>query len=220
MDISLVIIGTGGGVHDLLDIVEAPGAATATWRVEGFLDDSRAPGSRHLGFEVLGAINDADQFAEALFANAIGSDQTFRSRPLILERTRLRNEQFATMVHPHASVSPRARLGHGVTVAYGVSVGGGARIGDHVTLCPGSVIGHDAVVGDYSVIAPGAVISGSVWIGCNCYIGAGAVIRQGLSIGGRSLVGLGAVVTRTVDAETTVVGCPARPYTRPAHSHG
>jgi sugar O-acyltransferase (sialic acid O-acetyltransferase NeuD family) len=199
----------------VLDIVDAINAAAPAWRVVGFLDDSRAPGSRHLGLEVLGAIGDAGRLDRASFINAIGSDRSFRSRPAVLGATGLRMERFATLVHPTASVSPRARLGVGDCIGFGVSVGGGARIGDHVTLCPGCIIGHDAEIGDYSVVAPGAVISGSVTLGRNCYIGARAVVRQGLRVGEQSLVGLGAVVTRDVGPGTTVVGCPARPFRRP-----
>jgi sugar O-acyltransferase (sialic acid O-acetyltransferase NeuD family) len=210
----LLILGTGGGVHDVFDIVEAINAVTPVWQIDGFLDDSRTPRGRHLGIEVLGAIGDAVRLDRAFFINAIGSDRSFRSRPAVVVRTGLRADRFATLVHPSASVSSRARLGLGDCIGFGVSVGGGARIGDHVTLCPGCIIGHDADVGDYSVIAPGAVISGFVTIGRNCYVGARAVIRPGLHIGERALLGLGAVVTRDVEVGTTVLGCPARPFSR------
>lgn len=206
----LVILGTGGNAYDVLDVVEAINAASPTWAVAGFLDDARPPGSRHLGLEVLGPLHEAGRLVGHSFVNAIGSDRSFRRLPEILAATGLPSDRFATLVHPDASVSARARLGRGVAVNHGVTVGGGARIGDHVTLCPGSIVGHDATIEDYTLVAPGAVISGSVHVRRGCYIGARAVIRQQLRIGEGSLVGMGAVVVREVAAGAVVVGNPAR----------
>src|SRR5262249_40346184 len=158
----LVILGTGGNAYDLLDIIEAINAKTPTWDVVGFLDDAREQGSRHLGIEVLGTLRDATRLEGCLFVNAIGSDQSFRHRPLILAGTGLRTEQFATLVHPAAGVSSRARLGHGVCVNYGVSVAGNVTIGNHVSLGPGCIVGHDSVIEDGTMLAPGAVVSGFV----------------------------------------------------------
>ena len=91
-----------------------------TWTVAGFLDDARPAGSRHMGREVLGPLRDSPRFEGCMFINSIGSDKTYRRRPEILASTGLTAERFATLVHPAASVSSRARLGHGVIVNPGV----------------------------------------------------------------------------------------------------
>jgi sugar O-acyltransferase (sialic acid O-acetyltransferase NeuD family) len=210
MSQALVILGTGGSAYDVLDIVEAINAIRPTWRVAGFLDDARPVGSVHLGIEVLGPLRDAMKFRSCQFINVIGSDSSYRRRPEIVALTGLKPEQFATLVHPGASVSGRVRLGRGVYVNHGVSVGGGAVIGDHVALSPGCIIGHDSVIEDYALVAPGAVVSGFVRLGRACYVGARSVIRQQLRIGEKALVGMGAVVVREVAPGTTVVGNPAR----------
>jgi sugar O-acyltransferase (sialic acid O-acetyltransferase NeuD family) len=212
----LVILGAGGNAFDVLDIVEAinAGVASPVWRIAGFLDDTRPAGTKHYEYEILGRLREATQFSNATFIECIGSDKSFRRRPSIIEATGLRNEQFATLVHPRASVSPRAKLGRGVYVSYGCCIGGNVTIGNHVLICPGVIIGHDTVVGDYTVLAPGSLVSGFVNIGRNCYIGARSAIRQQQKIGAEVLVGIGAVVVRDVEAGATVVGNPARVLVR------
>ena len=206
----LIILGTSGSAYDVLDVVTALNRTSAAWEVAGFLDDARPAGSRYLDFPILGALRDAAGFADCWFINVIGSDTSYRRRAEIVRSTGLAPERFATLGHPQASVSPWARLGRGVYVSFGASIGGAVVTGDHVSFSPACVVGHDSVVSDCALVAPGAVISGFVHVGGSCYIGAGAVIRQRLRIGDGALVGMGAVVTRDVSPGTTVVGSPAR----------
>jgi sugar O-acyltransferase (sialic acid O-acetyltransferase NeuD family) len=207
---SLIILGTGGSAHDALDVIEAINARTPTWRVAGFLDDARSAGSGHLGLEVLGGLRDAPRFDGHWFLNVIGSDKSYRRRPEVVAATGLLPERFATVVHPAASVSGRARLGHGVCVNFGVSVAGGVTVGEHACLCPGVIVGHDTVIEDCALLAPGAVVSGFVQVGRSAYVGSGAKVRQRVRLGEGALVGIGAVVLRDVPAGATVVGNPAR----------
>jgi len=206
----LAILGTGGSAYDVLDIVGGLNAQSPTWEVAGFLDDAQAPGSRYLDLPILGALKDAARFPDCSFINVIGSENSYRRRAEIVHSTGLAAERFATLVHPKASVSPWARLGRGVYVSFGASIGGGVVTGDHVSFSPACVIGHDSVIADCALIAPAAVISGFVRVGGSCYVGAGAMIRQRLQIGDSALVGMGAVVLRDVAPGATVVGNPAR----------
>lgn len=123
MSLPLVILGTGGSVYDVLDIIESINAIAPSWEVIGFLDDARPAGTWHLDLEILGPLDEADLMHGHTFVNAIGSDKTFRRLPRILASTGLTADRYPTLVHPAASVSSRARLGQGVTVNYGVSVG-------------------------------------------------------------------------------------------------
>ena len=203
----IIIIGTGGGAHDVLDLLDA---APAEWQAAGFLDDGRPVGSRHLGLPVLGRLEDARSFSRHLFVNAIGSDASYRQRPGIIAGMGLPAERFATLVHPSATVSSRAVLGPGTCVHAGAVIAGGVVIGEQVGIGPGAIVGHDCVIGDYAMIAPGAIVSGFVRLGAGCYVGAGAALRQRVEIGRGALVGLGTVVLRDVPAGATVVGNPAR----------
>lgn len=84
-------------------------------------------------------------------------------------------------------------------------------------------------IGDNSLIGPGVTIATSIHpispklrrhvlqynksvrIGKNVWIGGGATILPGVTIGDNSIVGAGAVVVKDVEADTIVVGNPARP---------
>jgi len=208
---SIILIGTGGNALDALDVIEAINHRAPTWTVRGFLDDVRPRGSECAGLPILGSLEEATRFEHHQFINVIGSDRSFRDREAIIARTGLREDQFATLIHPSASVSSRAQLDRGTLVNFGVSIAGNIKIGRHVALGAGCILGHDTQVEDYVVIAPGAVISGAVRLGRSCYIGARAAIRQNLQIGECCLIGMGAVVLKDVRTWNTVVGIPARP---------
>jgi sugar O-acyltransferase (sialic acid O-acetyltransferase NeuD family) len=207
---SLIILGASGNGCDVLDVVDAINASARTWEVAGFLDDSMPERGEFRGLPILGRLSDAGGFDRAAFINAIGSDRNHRRRREIVAQADVGSERFATLVHPGASVSRRARVGRGCCINFAASVAGNVAVGDHAWLGPGCIVGHDAVVEEYAVLAPGAVVSGLARVGDSAYIGASACVRQRVRVGERSLVGMGAVVLRDVAADSTVVGNPAR----------
>jgi sugar O-acyltransferase (sialic acid O-acetyltransferase NeuD family) len=211
----LVILGTGGNALDILDLVEAINRATPSWTVTGFLDDSRAAGSRYEGFEVLGGLRDGGRHAECFFVNAIGSEKSYRKRPDIVGNVRVAPDRFATLVHPLAAVSSRAKIGAGTCVNAGATLSGGAVVGAQVWLGAGCAVGNDVVIEDYAMVGARAVLNGFTRVGLAAYVGAGACVRQRTTIGERAMVGLGAVVIADVVPGTTVVGNPARVLVRP-----
>ena len=73
-----------------------------------------------------------------------------------------------------------------------------------------AAVAHDCRLGEFSRLNPQACPSGTVTIGRRALIGANAIVLQGLKVGDDAIVGAGAVVTHPVDADTTVMGVPAR----------
>jgi sugar O-acyltransferase (sialic acid O-acetyltransferase NeuD family) len=209
----VVILGVGGNCLDILDTINEINRAAArpALRCIGFLDDNRATwGERMHGVEVLGPLASAAKYRGARFVNGIGSPRNHTQRPAIVRSTGVPDERYLTVIHPTASVSAMARLGHGCVVLQHVTIANNVTVGNHVIILPSSILSHDDVVGDHTAIAGGVCVSGGVRIGRACYLGTGSSVIGNVSIGDRCLVGMGSVVLKDVAAGNVVAGHPAR----------
>ena len=66
-------------------------------------------------------------------------------------------------------------------------------------------------MGDYSSFMPSVNVSGEVIIGNEVYVGTGAKIINQLEIGESTTIGAGAVVSKSIPANCTAIGIPAKP---------
>lgn len=81
------------------------------------------------------------------------------------------------------------------------------EIGDRVTLAPRvHILAHDAS----SKRPLGYTALGRVKIGNDVFVGAGTIILPGVEIGDRVVIGAGSVVSKSLPANSVVVGNPAR----------
>jgi acetyltransferase EpsM len=199
----LLILGSGSFAIEALDIAEATGA----FRPVGFVNSIERPasGARHGGLPV--HFVDDIPFGPTDCVVVAGIVST--RRRAIIELLLVRGYDFATVVHPSAVISPRARLGVGCLVDAQVVVSHGAILGDHVILNRGCLIGHDNRMGSFTSVGPGANLAGAVEVGAGTYIGVGAVVRDHLTIGEGAVLGAGTVVIKPVPPHALVTGVPA-----------
>lgn len=159
--------------------------------------------------------------------------------PQLLE-DRQKTKQLMSLYNQTDSPTQREEIIHQLVAKFGqdsiieppffVTYGKNTYIGDHTYLnymC--TIIDNNQVhIGNYVMIGPlvqlytaahplqakeriqGWEITKPILIEDNVWIGGGAIILPGVTIGLNSVVGAGSVVTRSVPANTVVVGNPAR----------
>ncbi len=99
-------------------------------------------------------------------------------------------------------IHPAARIGRGLFIDHGM----------------GTVIGETTEIGDNCTLYQGVTLGGTgketgkrhPTLGNNVVVGVGASVLGNIVIGDNALIGAGSVVIRSVPADSTVVGVPAR----------
>jgi len=112
--------------------------------------------------------------------------------------------------HPSSIVSPSAHLGKGTQVLAFSIIAAESELGDACIINHRASVDHECKIGNGVHIGPSATLCGRVSVADNVFIGAGAVILPDLSIGKNSIIGAGAVVTKSISANSTLAGNPAR----------
>ena len=205
---SIVIIGAGGFGRETASLLEA---LRPDMEALGFLDDSpELAGGKVAGLPVLGTVDEAPAFDTSRFVVTAGSPRRFDVKRIIVERLGLDHEQYATLVHPAATIGSEVEIGEGTVVFAGTVATHAVTIGRHVGIMPNVVVTHDDVVGDYAILGAGVLLAGGVTIGESAYVGAGARVREGVTVGGGAMVGMGSVVLEDVPPGETWAGTPGR----------
>jgi sugar O-acyltransferase (sialic acid O-acetyltransferase NeuD family) len=212
----LIIIGAGGTSRDIAEAVEDLNADGRRWNLLGFLDDDPAKQSTLVhDHPVLGTIEDASsRFRSARLIIGIANHRHPLARKSVVGRIGAARDRFATIVHPSAVVSRRATIGAGSAVLKIVTISPGAVVGEHVIVSHATAVDHEAVLHDYVTVAAHATIAGSATIFEGAYVGASSAILSSRTVGECAIVGIGAVVLNDVPARTTVLGNPARVWSR------
>jgi len=191
----IVIVGAGGQGRIVADILGD--------RAAGFVDASPAlHGTTVLGLRVFASLDEVEHDGVIV---AIGDNAVRRA---ITER--LTSENFATAIHPFASIARSATIGQGAMISAGAIVLPRVTLGRGVLLNTKSSADHDCVLGDFVHLAPAATLGGNVRIGAETTIGPAATVVSNITIGARVVIGAGAVVLRDLPDDVTAWGMPAR----------
>ena len=211
----IVIVGTGGSGRETLALLRDIEAATpGTWDFRGFLaiEDPEIALLERLEAPFVGSpFGLTQRTPKSLtwsFALGLGNGLDRKAMANALTAQGL---SAATLIHPNALIGPDVVLGTGVTVCANSVITTNVRIGDFCQINIGCVIGHDARIGDFVTFAQSVNIAGNVTIKDHANLFTRSVVSPGLRVGESSVVGAGAVVIASVDANSTVVGVPAKP---------
>lgn len=205
----IVIVGAGGLGREVLQLVRDLATSGSDLACTGFFVEPRFSASGSVdGVPVLRDLGAIASDPTARFVLAIG-DPSARARFAKRFATVLAG-RFASLVHPSARIGGSVAIGEGSIILPLASLTVQIRVGRHVLINPQVSISHDCVLGDFATLAPAVALAGGVHIEEGAELGIGAKITPRVHVGRWSVVGAGATVIRAVDADTTVVGVPAR----------
>ena len=211
MTTTIAIIGAGGFGLEILSTVRACAAQFPAAR-NVYVDKMAAPVGR-CGVPILStedflAVEGDKRFVVAIASAAIRrrvSDQMARGGVSPLP-----------VVAASSVIAPDSVIGEGLVVSGFCTIEPEVRIGRFFQCNMYSYVAHECSIGDFVTFSPRVSCNGNVIIEDDVFVGSGAIIRNGapdapLVIGKGATVGMGAVVTRSVAADTMVLGNPARP---------
>lgn len=205
----LAIVGSGGFAREVLTLINAINSNTPQYEIVGFVGEDKSQ-SVH-GYPVIGNDDEVNLTQEPLSIVIAVGEPGLKAKirgkynnPLI---------SFPTLVHPSVIFGDKEsiKIGQGSIVCAGCILTTDINIKDFVTLNLQCTVGHDTVIGNYSSFMPSVNISGEVDIKEGVYVGTGAKIINQVEIGEQTIVGAGAVVAKTLPANCTAVGVPAKP---------
>ena len=107
----------------------------------------------------------------------------------------------------NAHIPCEANIGNGTILGYGgmgIVIHTNAKIGENCMILQQVTIGTSVSFFDTKKLHPVPIIEDNV------YIGSGAKILGGITIGEGSVIGANAVVTKSVEANSLVLGIPGR----------
>lgn len=207
----LYIIGAGGFGREVAWLIERINQVNLTWNIKGFIDDNQNSwGTIVGGYTVAGGseylINSSN---ECWVVCAVGNAKV---RKRIIECiSGYEHIKFATLIDPSVLISNRVEIGEGSIICGGTIATVDIVIGSHVIVNLDCTLGHDDVIKDFVTIYPSVNVSGNINIGECVEIGTGTQLIQGIEVGEGTIIGAGATVVKSLPANCTAVGSPAKP---------
>ena len=206
----IAIIGAGGFGREVKMLIDQINNKYKQYEFIGYFDDAFEKKNIINGFPVLGSISDINSLEyELAIAIAVGDPKTKKS---ILTKITNKKVFFPTLIHPSVLIGKDSvTIGKGCIICSYNVITVNVTIGDFVILNLMCTVGHDTVIENFSSFMPSVNISGEVIVKEGVYVGTGAKIINQLEIGENSIIGAGSVVYKSIPANCTAVGIPAKP---------
>lgn len=206
----IAIFGAGGFGREVKIIIDAINSISEKYEFIGFFDDGFEIGKIINGYPVLGAIHEINNYEDSLLlVLAIGNPIVKKK---VFEKIKNPKVSFPSLIHPSVIISKDAVIVEdGCIICAGNIITCNIKIERFTILNLACTVGHDTTIGAFSSFMPSVNISGEVTIHSSVYVGTGAKIINQLEIGENTVIGAGAVVSKSIPANCTAVGIPAKP---------
>lgn len=194
---------------EIAEVVRDINKIKHTYRIRGILDDNPALHGKTIeDAKVLGPLDMATGYEDALFVLGIGSYRARMVRFDIISRLGIPHERYATLIHPAAKVYSSASVGRGCILYPGALVFADARVQDFVQVLPYSGVGTRSRVCEGALIAGFVSIISDAIIGPYTHIGTSSIVGEKRRIGAGAQVGMGCIILRDVPPGAFVFGNP------------
>lgn len=205
----IAIVGAGGFGREVKMLIDQINEKTPLYEIVGFYDDKTHANIIN-GIPYLGAIENINEIDYSVcLAIAIGDPATKKK---IIDNIHNENIEYPNLIHPSVIIGKdNVFLGKGNIICAGVIITIDIEIENFVILNLSCTLGHDTKIKSFCSFMPTVNISGEVLIHNSVYVGTGAKIINLLEIGENTIVGAGAVVAKSLPANCTAVGIPAKP---------
>jgi len=206
----IVIIGGKGNGTVIASTIEDCKKDNMNVECIGFLNDKE---TKINDYPVLGKINNNDWKSldsEYYFIWALSTVKKNPERCEIYKKLNIPIKRFATIIHPTAVVSAKAKLGYGVVIMPLSHVGPNVILNNHTQMYAQSFIGHDSRTEEMVFLASNAKVSSNVLIKYGAHLGINCSVKEAVRVGKFAIVGMGAVVLKNVGNNEIVVGNPAK----------
>lgn len=208
--IKIAIVGAGGFGREVKMLIDQINLSNQTYEFIGYYDDGVQKGEMINNFPVLGGTDDINDIMED--TAIVLSIAVPHIRKKIRNKIVNKFVTFPTLVHPNVLIgTDSVVIGEGNIICASNIITVNIEIGNFIILNLQCTVGHDTVIKDYCSFMPTVNISGEVIIEEGVYVGTGAKIINLLTIGENTIVGSGAVVAKSLPANCTAVGIPAKP---------
>ena len=200
---NLIIVGGGGQANVIIDAMDKDVYENI------YIEDPHIFDKKRYGVEIV-------DYAERLnltnleFIIALGDNYSrYLAYKSLLQR--FGEIVLATIVHPTAYISKRAKIGKGSVVCGGVFVGPETVVGKGVILNTNCSVDHDCCLSNFVSVGPNAVLGGNVEVGERSVIAISTTISNNVIIGCDNIIGANSFVHRSIDRSREVwFGSPAR----------
>jgi sugar O-acyltransferase (sialic acid O-acetyltransferase NeuD family) len=206
----IAIFGAGGFGIEVAMLIDQINHVKEKWRLIGFFDDGKEPGSIVNDWSVLGGIKELNSWSESLaLVFALGDPGT---KLTLLNKLNNNKIWHPILIHPSVimGLEKYIEIGEGTIICAGTIITSNIRIGKHVVLNLACTVGHETTIGDFSAFMPMCNISGEVLIGKCSFWGTGAKVINRCKIDDETTIGAGAVVIGDLPSNITAVGVPAK----------
>ena len=197
----IIIIGSGGGALEIIDLIHSINKVEPTWNIVGFVGEKEKRHEKNFSsYDVIDS-KELNKFKDFYFVCSITSPKL--KDKVIRKEVRSSNLVPATLIHPNSIISSTAIIKEGSVILSNVKIASNAKIGKHVWIDHNSLIGHDVQIESFSSIFPSSTVLGDV--GKRCFVGAGSIIHQNASVGTDSFIGIGTNIINKIKPNSYIV---------------